>query len=67
MKYYVYSFTWKYTGSSTLNASTGFFEGNNVVELFEHSVQQPESWAITSFAEITKQEYDDGNARGIIG
>lgn len=67
MKYYVYSFIWKTKGSSNWDAGTGFFEGNNVVELFEHTAQQPETWAITSFAEITKHEYDIGTERGIIG
>jgi hypothetical protein len=67
MKYYVYSFIWKIKGSSTWNAGTGFFEANSVVELFEMTVKQPETWAITSFSEITKQEYDLGKSRGIIG
>lgn len=58
---------WKRKGSSTWHSGTDLFEGNSVVELFEHAVQQPETWCITSFAEITKQEYEDGNARGIVG
>lgn len=67
MKYYVYSFIWKTKGSSTWNAGTRLFEGNSVVELYESSVQQPETWCITSFAEITKAEYEMGYAKGIIG
>jgi hypothetical protein len=67
MKYYIYSFIWKNKSSSTWNSGTGFFEGNNVVELFEHGVQQPETWVITSFSEITEEEYAAGKARGIIG
>jgi hypothetical protein len=67
MKYYVYSFIWKAKDSSTWNAGTRLFEGNSVVELYENTVQQPEKWCITSFAEITKAEYEMGYAKGIIG
>jgi hypothetical protein len=67
MKYYVYSFIWKAKGSSTWNSGTDLFEGNSAVELYENTVQQPETWCITSFAEITKAEYDMGCAKGIIG
>ena len=67
MKYYVYSFIWKAKDSSTWNAGTRLFEGNSVVELYENTVQQPEKWCITSFAEITKTEYEMGYAKGIIG
>jgi len=67
MKYYVYSFIWKAKDSSAWNAGTRLFEGNSVVELYENTVQQPEKWCITSFAEITKAEYEMGYAKGIIG
>ena len=67
MKYYVYSFIWKAKDSSTWNSGTDLFEGNSVVELYENTVQQPEKWCITSFAEITKAEYDMGCTKGIIG
>ena len=67
MKYYVYSFIWKNRDSGTWYTGTGFHKSRSVVGLFEMSVQQPESWALTSFSEITKREYDEGGERGIIG
>ncbi len=67
MKYYVYSFIWKSKGSSTWDAGTGLFKAKSVVELYEHTAKQPETWCIASFAEITKAEYKAGVDRGILG
>lgn len=67
MKYYVYSFIWKTKGSSSWNAGTGLQECESVVEFFETIASQPEDWAVTSFAEITKAEYKAGIEKGIIG
>jgi hypothetical protein len=67
MKYYVYSFIWRNKTSSSWNAGTGSHACDSVVGLFEHAAQQPEQWAITSYAEVTKEEYESSVARGILG
>ena len=58
---------WRAKGSDYWNTGTGLQECKDVIEFFETVSTQPERWVVTSLVEITKEQYDIGKARGIIG
>jgi hypothetical protein len=68
MKYFIYSFIWRVRGEDGFkNAGTGIIECESLVEVYEHAIMQPEVWALTHCAEITKEEYDEAKKKGTIG
>ena len=58
MRYFVYSAMALKTGNSTPMLFSEVEECKSVFDLFKMAASQPEAWAITSYAEITREEYE---------
>lgn len=68
VKYFIYSYTWQ-TGERKPGSgcATDIYRGKGMVDLYEYTLQQPETWCLTHVSEITKEEYDIAKANGLIG
>ncbi len=67
MRYFIFSFLWKTPQMGDWNCGDDLFAGNGIPALYEHAHAQPEKWCVTNVSEISKEEYDAAEARGIIG
>lgn len=47
--------------------TNGVFKCDNITELYEMAIGQPEDWCLTHVAQITSDEYVMATKHGIIG
>ena len=66
-KYFVFSYFWKKPGASTYATGTGTLSCNSIVNVYEYATNEPEDWIIVSVSEISQDEFDAANDRGILG
>ena len=66
-KYFIYTYIWKRSLGEHSSYAMGYGGFKNIIMLYEFVAKQPEYWALTHVAEITKEEYNMVKERGHIG
>lgn len=66
MKYFVYQYLWRKHGQEEWKSANSLHRGS-ATSLFEDSIRQVEEICLTAVVEISKKEYDEAAARGVIG